>query len=132
VIAVATPADARAALARRAEVIAIDRTDDIVPLMWAADALAMPSRAEGFGLVLREAVLAGLPAAASDLPALRETAAGHAGVHLAAPEDAGAFGAALAAALAAPRGGGPAEPRPDDSLARWASEVLALYGERRS
>jgi glycosyltransferase involved in cell wall biosynthesis len=132
VIAVATPADARELLARRADVIAIERTDDVVPLLWAADALAMPSRAEGFGLVLREAVLSGLPAAASDLPALRETAAGSASVHFATPEDAQAFGSALGAALATPHGGDEGAPRTDDSLARWASEVLALYRAGRS
>ena len=127
VIAVATPSDARALLARSADVIALERTDDVVPLLWAADALAMPSRAEGFGLVLREAVLSGLPAAASDLPALRETAAGDAAVHFAAAQDAPAFGAALSGALATPHGTDEAAPRADDSLARWAREVIALY-----
>jgi glycosyltransferase involved in cell wall biosynthesis len=131
VIAVSTPAEARDLLAREADVIAIERTDDVVPLLWAADALAMPSRAEGFGLVLREAVLSGLPAAATDLPALRETAAGDASVHFALPENPRAFGVALRAALAMPHGADEIAPRPDDSLARWANEVLALYAERR-
>ncbi len=125
VIAVATPAEARAEIARHADVIAVDRTDDVVRLLWAADALAMPSRAEGFGLVLREALLTGLPAAVSDLPALHETAANRAIVGFAAPGDAGAFAAALSHALATPRDDRAGAPR--DELARWASDVLALY-----
>lgn len=41
-------------------------------LMRSARALLLPSFAEGFGLPLAEALAAGLPAIASDLPALRE------------------------------------------------------------
>lgn len=44
----------------------------------AAAAVCVPSRAEGFGLPLLEAMAAGCPAVASDLPVLREVSGGHA------------------------------------------------------
>lgn len=129
VVAVGTPADARAALGAHARVVAVERADDVVPLMWAADALAMPSRAEGFGLVLREAGLTGLPAAASDLPALREAAAGLAATTFAPVDDDAALAAALRTALASERTA-PALPGvDDDALARWAARIVALYDE---
>jgi glycosyltransferase-like protein len=47
--------------------------DDEMPTLYrAADALALPSTREGFGLVVMEALAAGLPAAVSDLPVFRE------------------------------------------------------------
>ncbi len=125
VVAVATPDETRAALARHADVVALERVDDTVPLFWAADALAMPSRAEGFGLVLMEAMLTGLHVAASDLPALREVAEGHAAVHFAPAGDAEAFATALRASLAGTRSA--ARDIDDDMLDRWVREVTALY-----
>jgi D-inositol-3-phosphate glycosyltransferase len=130
VIAVGTPDDARADLARFGEVVAVERVDDVVPLLWAADALAMPSRGEGFAFVLLEAGFCGLPIAASDLPALREAADDRAAVHFAAVGDAHALAGALRAALA----GGPAPPREGpsrDDVGRWAAEILALYDRGR-
>jgi len=45
-----------------------------IPLLYrAVDALAYPSTREGFGLAVLEAAIAGVPAAVSDLPVLRET-----------------------------------------------------------
>ncbi|HYW54502.1 MAG TPA: glycosyltransferase family 4 protein [Dongiaceae bacterium] len=135
-VAVATPADARGALARHARVVAIEAAPDVVPLMWACDALAMPSRGEGFGLVLLEAALAGLPVAASDLPALREAAAGHANVRFAAAGDADALACALREALAMPHAlrdasASSSAPAPrsaePNALDDWAERVDALY-----
>lgn len=123
VVTVATPAGARAALAQSAQVVDVAPTSDVAPLMWACDALAMPSRGEGFGLVLLEAAATGLPVAASDLPALRETAGGFEGVSFAAPGDSAAFARALRAALATPRRSPPAVGGPDG----WAARVDALY-----
>ncbi len=133
VVTVATPPAARAALAPHARVVALERADDVVPLLWACDALAMPSRGEGFGLVLVEAALAGLPVAASDLPALREAAAGRPRVVFSPPGDAAALGAALEAGLRTPHGiaGDPAPDRAENAPETWARRVLALYDAPR-
>jgi glycosyltransferase involved in cell wall biosynthesis len=45
---------------------------DMAALYRAADALALPSTREGFGLAVLEALAAGLPAVVSDLPVFRE------------------------------------------------------------
>jgi glycosyltransferase involved in cell wall biosynthesis len=125
VVTVATPADAREALGRAARLVALDRVDDVVPLYWAADAVAVPSRGEGFGLVLLEAALTGAPVVASDLAALREAGKGHDHVRYVRPGDAAGFGAALRAALTGVRSSVTA---PDgDSLTGWAEHVIALY-----
>ncbi|MFY9779669.1 MAG: glycosyltransferase family 4 protein, partial [Candidatus Baltobacteraceae bacterium] len=124
---VATPPEARAALERHARVVAIERSEDPRALFAAADVLALPSRGEGYPFTLVEAALSGLPVVASDLPALRETGAGRAGVTYAAVGDAPGLGAALRAALA----GGRVSPSvlPEDSLEAWAARIEALYGE---
>jgi glycosyltransferase involved in cell wall biosynthesis len=62
-------------------------------LVAGAAVLAFPSRYEGFGLPPLEALAAGTPVVASDLPVLREVLGSHA--RLAAPGDAAALAAAL-------------------------------------
>lgn len=127
VVTVASPAAAEAALAATGRrVLARPRTDDVRPLLWAADALAVPSRNEGFGLVLLEAALTGLPVVASDLPALREAAGTRPGVAFAPVGDGAALGAALRAALATGRVS-PPPPGPADSPAGWAARIVELY-----
>ena len=58
-----------------------------------ASALVLPSREEGFGLPLAEAMAAGVPVVCSNLPALREVAGGHA--TLVPPGDVAALAAAM-------------------------------------
>ncbi len=52
--------------------------DPIEPVLAALDVLVAPSRQEGYGRVLAEAMLAGTPIVATDIPAHREVSAGNA------------------------------------------------------
>jgi len=72
--------------------------EDVPPLVALAEALVLPSFAEGFGLPVLEAQAAGTPVACSDLPALHE-AGGEAAVFF-NPHDAATIALALNALLA--------------------------------
>ncbi len=74
---------------------------DAVELLRHAELVVLPSEAEGFGLPLAEALCCGTPCVASDIPALREVAAGAA--LLVPPGDPAALAGALAEALASDR-----------------------------
>jgi len=74
--------------------------DEVVLLMQGAQVLMQPSRYEGFGLPVIEAMASGCPVIASDIPALREVSAGAA--VLVPPGDADAFARALRQVLASP------------------------------
>ncbi len=124
VLAVTTPESARAELARHARVIDVDRTDDVVPLFWAADVLAMPSRGEGLSFAQAEAVATALPVVASDLPALRDGADER--TVFFASEDVDGLVQALRAALVQRRAVD-LPPAPGDGCARWAANITALY-----
>jgi glycosyltransferase involved in cell wall biosynthesis len=69
---------------------------DLRCVVAGATALVLPSRDEGFGLPVLEAMAAGVPVVCSDLPALREVAGGL--TTLVPSEDPAALAAALAAA----------------------------------
>lgn len=77
---------------------------DIASLLGQADVFAFSTtRDEGFGIVLIEAMAAGIPIVASDVPACREVLAdGHAGL-LVPPSDPGALARALCRVLGAPK-----------------------------
>jgi glycosyltransferase involved in cell wall biosynthesis len=70
---------------------------ELVELYAGASCFVLPSLYEGFGLPLAEAMAAGTPAVASDIPALREV--GGDTVRYAPPQDAALLAAAVAAAL---------------------------------
>ena len=75
--------------------------DDLLPsVMAGAAALVLPSRDEGFGLPVVEALSAGTPVVASDLPVLREV--GGTAVTYAEAGNPAAFAAALQQVLDAP------------------------------
>jgi glycosyltransferase involved in cell wall biosynthesis len=93
---------------RRAESLAVGRSvvlagfvPDVPACLAAMDVFAMPSRREGQGLALREALAAGLPAVATRIPAFEETA-GPSGVAvlLVPPGDGAALTSALRSLLA--------------------------------
>jgi glycosyltransferase involved in cell wall biosynthesis len=83
--------------------------DDVPEMLAAADVFAFPSRYEGFGGALVEAMALAVPAVVSDIPALREVVAGTDTI-LVPPGDPAALAAGLARIL-------------DDEA--WASEVGA-------
>lgn len=76
---------------------------DVPDLMCAADVFVLPSRWEGLGSVLLEAMALGAPIVASDLPAVRELLDDGVHARLAAPGDPGALARALIAAVEHPR-----------------------------
>ncbi|GAC1439632.1 MAG: glycosyltransferase family 1 protein [Mycobacteriales bacterium] len=91
--------------------------DDVLPSVVAgAAALVLPSRDEGFGLPVLEALSAGTPVVASDLAVLREV--GGTVTTYAEPGDPSAFAAALLQVLDDP--GDPAGRRSHGSTFTWA------------
>lgn len=71
--------------------------EELAALYAGAACFVMPSLYEGFGLPLAEAMAAGVPAVASDIPALREV--GGETVRYADPRDPQSFAAAIRCAL---------------------------------
>jgi glycosyltransferase involved in cell wall biosynthesis len=91
--------------------------DDVLPSVVAgAAAVAVPSRDEGFGLPVIEALAVGTPVVASDLPVLREV--GGSVTTYAEPGDPAAFAAALQRVLDNP--GDPGSRRTHGSSYTWA------------
>jgi len=92
-----------------------------------ADAFIFPSTSETQGLVLAEALAAGLPVVAVDVPATRDVLNGHGRL---VPADPAALAAALAPALAGGRDrDAPAESRSRFDPVAQAGRVRDLYAE---
>jgi glycosyltransferase-like protein len=99
---------------------------DLPSLMAAAGAFAFPSTREGFGLAAMEALAAGVPLVASDLPVLREVFAGAARF----ADSPGTLADALDAALTRPDPGRAAAGRALAARYTWpaaAAAHLTLY-----
>jgi glycosyltransferase involved in cell wall biosynthesis len=88
----------RDALGERLRLLGYVPDQDLRGLLAGADVFAFPSRHEGFGLPLLEAMAQGTPVVAADIPALREVAGGAAS--LVDPMDRPAWADALASLLA--------------------------------
>ncbi len=112
-------------LARRPDVIALGRVGDPIlrDLYAGAQALVFPSLWEGFGLPVGEALAAGCRIVCSDLPMLREIAAGDA--TYCDPLSARSIADAIVASIEAPR---PA-PRREFTWERAAGAVAGLWRE---
>lgn len=82
----------------RVDVRLLGHRDDIAEIVAAADVFAFPSRYEGLGGAVLEAMALGVPVVASDLPALREVLA-PAGQSLVPPDDPSALADALSRLL---------------------------------
>jgi len=77
---------------------------DVAELLCAADVFVVPSRWEGFGSVLLEAMALEAPIVASDLPAVREVVTHGDSALLVAPDRPAELAAAVTATLADPAG----------------------------
>lgn len=93
--------------------------DDLRPVVAGASAVVLPSRDEGFGLPLLEALAAGTPVVASDLPVLREVGRTHA--TYAPVGDAAAFAEAIRSVLDDP--GDAARRREHATRFTWAASA---------
>lgn len=112
--------------------------DDKLARLRAADVFCAPSlRGESFGIVLLEAMAAGTPIVASDLPGYAKVAQGGEDAVLVPPGDARALGKAIGSLLGDPdaaeglrrRGGARAE---HFSMDRLAEAYLECYAEARA
>jgi glycosyltransferase involved in cell wall biosynthesis len=95
--------------------------EDVDPVLAAADAFLFPSRTEGMPNAVLEALAAGLPVVASDLPALRELAGDADGLVLVPGAAVEAFAAALRNLQSDPQ----RRRALGDRAAAWARETLS-------
>ena len=106
------------------------RVPDVGAWLRRAHAYVQPSRWEGFGLAVLEAMVSGLPVVATNVSSLPELVAdGDTGV-LVPPEDPAALARGIEQALADPSLGaaGRDRARVEFSVARMADKTAALYG----
>lgn len=89
----------RAAVDAPGQVEFLGRHEDVVPLLWAADAMVLTSSSEGVPGVLIEAGLCGLPVVASDVGFVRDVVVPGETGYVVPPEDVDGFAAALERAV---------------------------------
>jgi glycosyltransferase involved in cell wall biosynthesis len=114
---------ARTGAARRVDWLGLITAGRLAALRAGAVAVVVPSRKEGFGLPVLEAMAAGVPVLASDTPALREVG-GDAATYLPAGE-AGAWAEAISAAA-------DASPAEREERARAGRERAAAFTWERT
>ncbi|WKK71820.1 glycosyltransferase [Rathayibacter oskolensis] len=110
--------------------------DLLPPLVSGADALALVSHHEGFGLPALEAVASGTPVIASDIAGIRDALAGHEDAAVFVdPGEQDALVRALEAAMAEPRRVDPGRIRPwtdaAEALVEAAEELAGPGGAER-
>ena len=99
---------------------------DLPDLLCAADVFVVPSRWEGLGSVLLEAMALRAPIVASDLPPIREVVTDGIHARLSAPGEPAAFARAILATLADPGGSAArAEAAYDRFVSRFTAERIA-------
>ncbi len=128
VLCVASPAAVTGLLPPHVRVIDAGTLQDVRPAMWAADALAMPSRTEGLPLALLEARGSGLPAVVSQIDAFDRFASQDRATVRAVAQDPRAFADALFAQFGTARVALPPALRQAHSLATWANRIIEAYG----
>jgi glycosyltransferase involved in cell wall biosynthesis len=111
------------------KVLDAGQMSDVRVALWAADAIALPSRSEGIPYALLEARGCGLPAVVAPLPGTDRALAGDAGTTTASADEASVFGAALERALELGRT--PLSPvlRARISLDAWSDSLASWYLE---
>ena len=106
------------------------RVPDVAAWLRRASVYVQPSRWEGFGLGVLEAMISGLPVVATNVSSLPELVAdGETGV-LVPPDDPAALAAAIERALASPHMGAAGRERAlrEFSVEKMADRTAALYG----
>lgn len=110
------------------------RVPDVTAWLRRASVYVQPSRWEGFGLAVLEAMVCGLPVVATSVSSLPELVAdGETGV-LVPPDDPAALARGIERALAEPQLGaaGRERARREFSVAKMADRTVALYDALRS
>jgi glycosyltransferase involved in cell wall biosynthesis len=107
----------------------LGRVPDVAAWLRRADAYVQPARWEGFGLAVLEAMLAGLPIAASNVSSLPELVVDGSTGLLVPPDDAEALALAILQLFERPELGAAARERAhrEFSVDRMAEQTLAVY-----
>ena len=124
VVAVAAPQSTVDDLARRARVVNVPFTDDVREVLWAVDAVAMPSRGEGMPFVALEALACGVPVVAATCrgrPSSRSAAARSRSRAARMPRTSRPCCARRSTRRPLPL------PAPGDDLDAWARRIVSLY-----
>jgi glycosyltransferase involved in cell wall biosynthesis len=111
-------------IADRVHFAGAQRRDEVAALMGRAAALVLPSRSEGWPLVVAEALACGTPVVASRVGGIPEIVGSHEGGILVGPNDETALAAALVAILERPND--PARVASASHARPWSTQALRI------